>query len=388
VPPQIAYAALFFIDSQSDDVNTVHLIRDLCARIRPASASAELTGLITTDLPEDLNTVITAVFLLPETLLGLFIESLAKRGKGTDWSLFAAACIAPLSVIQRALLDMEGTHFAKQAAVVLIGNLLCVATPIVKRRVQSMTKSQYRLATLLSSKVMTLVEALAYLPSDDQIRLLKFIRYMACVINHVLTEVLGIIRGFLPARVKFIIKDLKARREFAKLTTGCVRAALASPGIGAIVKRCVDTWVGVYSSALEESVKFIEIELHLRFAMTVSSSKIVKYPTGSFWFAILVKLVDWDRIDFLGNYFETIIGNGVMLHDSQVIVQFVNEMKEDETLMGKLSVLKVIVVLLKGNSVLREALAETYETLGPLVEVVDRDDSLFDAILEALTDPD
>jgi hypothetical protein len=226
--------------------------------------------------------------------------------------------------------------------------------------------------------------------SIEQTQILKLIRYLAYVFTPVLTEALAVIRSLVPSRMKPVLADPRTRREFAKLVTECVREALAHPGLigPAMVRRCIDTWVGVYSSVLEEPVTFHEIESHLMFAIALSGCKSVRFPTGSFWFAVLNRLVDWERAKFIEDYFKTILENGVVLFDKELIIQFVANMKEDETLVEKLGVLKVIVVMLKGNEMLREALKETWETLGPLVEVVDGDDSILDPILEAMTDPD
>jgi hypothetical protein len=64
-------------------------------------------------------------------------------------------------------------------------------------------------------------------------------------------------------------------------------------------------------------------------------------------------------------------------------VQFATEMKEDEILVGRLRVLKVILVMLKRNKALTEALKDTSDTLGPLGSIVDGERGLIECSLVA-----
>jgi hypothetical protein len=345
------------------------------------------------DLPADVSCIFTAISLIPLTPgnLPFFLECLVKRQDFSDWAMFASVCLVMAVGATGAVMEAKLTQLSDS----LMPDIVPVAVPIFKRCSRlslGMPHSQYKLlGQYISTGFQNIVQCVRWHCAPHQIGLLKVIRYLAYVMTPVLTTWSAImVKGAVLAKLRTGIRDSGARREFARLAVKSVQEALAHPALTppAMIKKRVDIWVGVYSSALEIPVKFIEVEPHLRFAIALSACQSVRYPTGSFWFAILNKLVEWDRNEFIEQYFKAIVGNGVDLFDKQVIVQFVNEMKEDEMLVGKLSVLKVIMVMLKGNEVLREALKDTYDTLGPLASVVGGDDSLIDAILEAMADPD
>jgi hypothetical protein len=378
---QIMYAVLFFLASRSTDSDASQALFDLIPRLAP-SAVPDVIAFAAAELPAEFPSilmVITLFFRPPENLV--LVLTCIINAHHPEWAVFVAMCITAAIGARLALLHADAA---------VMRSIVKLAIPIAKRPVSIPARQYERLTAWLKDQFLAIPESLRFGPPAHQVALLKLIRYLAYVLTPVLTESLGMLRGKVLAWMCAALTNPRARREFAKLTTECVREALACPGLTGqnMLRKRVDTWVGVYSVALGSFVRFIEVEPHLQFAMALSGCRSERYPTGSFWFAILNRLLDWDRSAFLEDYFRTILGNGVQLVDKGGIVQFVNELKEDDALVGKLAVLRVIVVMLKGNEVLREALAETYETLGELLSGVEGDDSLFDAVLEAMTDPD
>jgi hypothetical protein len=215
------------------------------------------------------------------------------------------------------------------------------------------------------------------------IALLKYIRYSSYLMTPMLTnwlQHLGITR-ILTSFYK-ILSNVKSRREFSKFVTELVREALASPQITPpeMVKRRIDVWVNAYSMLLEQPVGFAVVERHLQFAMALSGCQKVRHPTGSFWFQILNRLIDWTNVEFIREYFVTIMNNGISLVDKDDLVTFIGDFEDDDKLDAKLQVLRVIVEKLKETTVFQEVAKVTFQIIEPFLGV---DDSLLDAFLEA-----
>jgi hypothetical protein len=199
-----------------------------------------------------------------------------------------------------------------------------------------------------------------------QVELLKLLKNLAFLFTPCLTWWFGKRSGEITLESLWKeINDVSAAREFSKFVTEIVREAIANPTITSesMVKRRIDVWVEAFTMTLAKPVKFAAVEKHLTFAMALSKCQKVRYGTGSFWFQILNRLVDWENIEFLKEYFVTILDNGVTLCDQDYLVDFIKNLIEDDTLDAKLEVLNVIVTKLEGSAVLAEVASCTLHVL-------------------------
>jgi hypothetical protein len=272
----------------------------------------------------------------------------------------------------------------------LLYKALMIANPILKRAVRDeFTRPDDDVRDLFFYPVDSMKSALfitAKLTSECQVALLKYIRYLSYLMTPMLANWLQYLGTTRTLRHLYeILTGLKARREFAKFVTEIVREALASPQITPpeMVKRRIDVWVAGYSMVLEKPVGFAVAEKHLQFAMGLSGCQKVRYPTGSFWFQILNRLLDWNNVEFINEYFVTIMNNGVTVVDKDDLVNFIHEFERDDTLSAKLQVLEIIVEKLKGTVVLQEVAKAVFEYIEPFLDG-EENGLLLDAFLEAI----
>jgi hypothetical protein len=379
---QVTYMMYFFVESRaptrimiSTVTRAVKLFRG--AKWSPARLDAALNLLADSITAENVSDRIQKIIFVP------------AMGSALSFSLMMKRVLA-----WPALAESEAFIFAVVWLLFTRLNHCSSVLPAVTRVLKRVEASGVKIAPAEGAKsysgvipqelpkILTLRER----EPHTQVKLLKLFRHLAFVLTPCLTMWLGKRAG--QATIDSLweqIGDVSAAREFSKFVTEIVREALANPAITPewMVKRRIDVWVEAFTMTLAKPVEFAAVEKHLVFAMALSKCSKVRYSTGSFWFQILNRLIDWDHTDFLKEYFVTIMDNGVTLYDKDDLINFINSLTKDDTLDAKLEVLDVIVTKLAGNEVFTAVAGETLEVLDDLLTtdgIPERSD-LFDKFL-------
>jgi hypothetical protein len=389
-PQQAKYACLFFVQSDGWTDDDAQMISDICANFtgRPDPEWDDLVTLLVEETTtENARARVPKMMLVEIPTPRFLVRLVAILSRKIDFATSELWVVPAYCVI-----NCAGTSLLTEA--------LSLANPVLKRASQVMMARRTFRSTpsvcwvglhLWQSQTSVIFQEIVQQRGNRQVLLLKFTRYLTYLMTSVLSQWMALIETSRHLIwMCSAVSDPAAAREFSRFVTEVIREVLASPTLTPpeMVKRRIDAWVTVYSMVLQNPVAFTSIEKHMQFAMALAGYSKVRYPTGSFWFAILNRLVDWDRPDILKSYFETIMDNDVRLFDKGDLVTFIKGLRNDNTLDAKLQVLAVITARLKGSRMLHYVSIETFDTLEPFLgqEGLDKQGLLLDMFLEAMGD--